>query len=74
MKPMAIIGVLLIAFGVLALVYGGITYTKRETVLDVGPIHATADRDKTIPLSPLVGVVGIVAGAVCLYSARKSAA
>jgi hypothetical protein len=71
---MAIIGVLLIAFGVLALVYGGITYTKRETVLDVGPIHATADRDKTIPLSPLVGVVGIVAGAVCLYSARKSAA
>jgi hypothetical protein len=71
---MAIIGVLLIAFGVLALVYGGITYTKRETVLDVGPIHATADRDKTIPLSPLIGVVGIVAGAVCLYSARKSAA
>ena len=71
---MAIIGVLLIAFGVLALVYGGITYTKRETVLDVGPIHATADRDKTIPLSPLFGVVGIVAGAVCLYSARKSAA
>ena len=74
MKPMAIIGVLLIAFGVLALVYGGITYTKRETVLDVGPIHATADRDKTIPLSPLAGVVGIVVGAVCLYSARKSAA
>ena len=71
---MAIIGVLLIAFGVVALVYGGITYTKRETVLDVGPIHATADRDKTIALSPLAGVVGIVAGAICLYSARKSAA
>jgi uncharacterized membrane protein HdeD (DUF308 family) len=71
MKPMAIGGVILILFGVVALVYGGITYTKRETVLDVGPIHATADRDKTIPLSPIAGVVGIVAGAALLYSARK---
>ena len=71
MKPMAIVGVLLIAFGVVALVYGGITYTKRETVLDVGPVHATADREKTIPFSPLAGIVGIVAGAGCLYTSRK---
>ena len=71
MKPMAILGLLLIAFGVVALAYGGITYTKRETVLDVGPVHATADREKTIPLSPLAGIVGIVAGAGLLYTSRK---
>lgn len=71
MKPMAIVGVLLVAFGVVALVYGGITYTKRETVLDVGPIHATADREKTLPLSPLAGIVGVVAGAGLLYASRK---
>ena len=66
MKPAAIFGLILIAVGVVALVYGGITYTKHETVLDVGPIHATADRDKTIPLSPIAGGVGIIAGAALL--------
>jgi len=71
MKPMVIVGILLIALGTVALVYGGITYTTRETVLDVGPVHATADREKTIPLSPLAGIVGIVAGAWLLYTSRK---
>jgi hypothetical protein len=71
MKPLAILGFLLIAFGVVALIYGGISYTSRETVLDVGPIHATADRQKTFPLSPLAGIVGIVAGAGVIYASRK---
>ena len=71
MKPLGILGLLLIAFGVVALVYGGIGYTSRETVLDVGPIHATADRQKTFPLSPLAGIVGIVAGAGVHYASRK---
>jgi hypothetical protein len=42
MKPAGIIGIILIVIGILALVYGGITYTKREKVLDLGPIQATA--------------------------------
>ena len=71
MKPMAILGVVLLVFGVVALVYGGVSYTKRETVLDLGPIHATADREKTFPLSPVAGVIGIVAGAALLYTSRK---
>jgi uncharacterized membrane protein HdeD (DUF308 family) len=71
MKPMAILGVVLVVFGVVALAYGGFTYTKRETVLDVGPIHATADREKTFPISPIAGVIGIVAGAALLYTSRK---
>ena len=44
MKPMAVVGVVLIVLGLAALAYGGITYTSRETVIDVGPLHATADR------------------------------
>lgn len=68
---MAILGVVLVVFGVVALAYGGFTYTKRETVLDVGPIHATADREKTFPISPIAGVIGIVAGAALLYTSRK---
>ncbi len=41
MKPAGIIGIILIVIGIIALAYGGITYTKREKVLDLGPIQAT---------------------------------
>ena len=74
MKPMSIFGVLLIVAGLAALVYQGVTYTKRETVVDIGPIKATADRDKTIPLSPIVGIVAVAAGvAVLVVGARTGA-
>ena len=44
MKPAGIIGIVLIVIGIIALAYGGITYTKREKVLDLGPIQATAEK------------------------------
>jgi hypothetical protein len=55
LKPVAILGLLLIVVGVAALAYQGFTYTSRETVLNVGPIHATADRDETVTLPPVLG-------------------
>ena len=66
MKPISIVGVVLIVLGVVALVYQGITYTKRETVLDIGPIHATADREKTLPLPPVLGIVAVAGGVTLL--------
>jgi hypothetical protein len=57
-----LIGVLLIVFGIVALALGGITYTKREKVLDIGPIKATAEHEKTIPLSPIVGIASLAGG------------
>jgi hypothetical protein len=74
MKPTAILGLLLIVAGLAALAYQRFTYTSRETVLDVGPIHATADRDKTVTLPPVLGI-GVVAGGVVLLIAgvRKAA-
>ena len=73
MKPVSIVGVLLVVLGVLALIYQGITYTKRETVLDIGPVHATADREKTVPLPPVVGALALVGGVVLLVTgARKT--
>ena len=73
MKPISILGVLLIVLGVVALIYQGITYTSRETVIDIGPIHATADREKTLPLSPVLGVVAVAGGVVLLVAGmRKS--
>ena len=74
MKPLTILGVVLIVLGVLALAYQRITYTTRETVLDVGPIEATAERQKTIPLPPVLGAAAIAAGAIVLVvgSRRRS--
>ena len=72
MRRMAIVGVVLIVLGVVALVYQGITYTRRETIIDIGPLHATADRQKTLPLPPVLGVAAVACGVVLLIAgARK---
>jgi hypothetical protein len=71
MKPMTIGGFVLIAVGLLALIYQGITYTSHETIVDVGPIHASADRQKTLPISPLFGVVAAVAGVGLVFAGRR---
>jgi len=55
----------------LALVYQGFTYTKRETVVDIGPVHATADRKKTVPLPPVVGGLALVGGVVLLVAGAR---
>ena len=54
-NPIMLVGIALIVLGIVAFAYQGITYTSREKVIDIGPIHATADTQKTIPLSPLLG-------------------
>ncbi|HEY6211817.1 MAG TPA: hypothetical protein VIW45_06000 [Vicinamibacterales bacterium] len=73
MSRSTIIGAILIAIGVVALVYQGITYTTRETVLDIGPVHATADREKTLPLSPIVGVAAVAGGVALLIVGLRKA-
>jgi hypothetical protein len=74
MKPVPLLGIVLIVLGVAALAYQGFTYTTRETVIDLGPIHATADRQKTVPLPPILGIAGVAAGvALLVVGSRKSA-
>jgi hypothetical protein len=73
MKPLSIAGVVLIVLGLIALVYQGINYTKRETVIDIGPVHATADHEKTLPIPPIVGIVAVAGGVALLIAGmRKS--
>lgn len=72
MKPLTLIGIALIALGVVALAYQGFTYTTRETVIDIGPIKATADREKTVPLPPILGIVAVAGGvALMIAGSRK---
>jgi drug/metabolite transporter (DMT)-like permease len=66
-----ILGALLIVLGLAGLVWGGITYTTRQKVLDVGPIHASRDKTHTVPLPPIVGAIALIGGVV-LIAAGKS--
>ena len=68
---MRIAGIALIVVGIVALLYGGITYTTREKVLDIGPIEATAKTRKTIPLPPVFGAVAIVGGIALMVVAGR---
>ncbi len=73
MKPMMLIGIALIILGAIALAYQGITYTTREKVLQIGPLEATQEVKKTIPLPPLLGGAAVAGGIVLvIIGAKKS--
>jgi uncharacterized membrane protein len=71
MKPAALVGVILIILGIVALAYQGITYTTHKKVLDIGPIQATKEEHKTIPLPPVLGGIALVGGIVLMLGAGK---
>lgn len=71
MKPLMLVGVMLIVIGVLALAYQGITYTTRETVIDLGPLKASVEKQKTLPLPPVLGAVALAAGVILVVVGKK---
>ena len=72
-NPIMGVGIALILLGIVAFAYQGITYTSREKVIDIGPFHATAETEKTIPLSPLLGGLARVGGIVLVVVGAKKA-
>ena len=68
---MRITGIILIVLGVIALAYGGISYTKEEKVLDIGPFEATAKTRETIPLPPLLGGLALAGGVVLMIAGSR---
>jgi hypothetical protein len=71
MKPITLIGIALIVLGIVSLAYQGITYKTREKVVDIGPIEATAERKKTIPLPPILGGIALVGGIGLVVAGSK---
>jgi uncharacterized membrane protein len=72
-NPITLVGIALILLGIVAFAYQGITYTSREKIIDIGPFHATAETQKSIPLSPLLGGLALVGGIVLVVvGAKKS--
>lgn len=68
---MKIAGILLIVLGVVALAYGGFSYTKREKIVDLGPIQATAETRETVPLPPILGGLALAGGIVLLIAGSR---
>lgn len=68
---MKIAGVILIVLGIVALIYGGISYTREETILDIGPIEASAERRETIPLPPVLGAIALIGGIVLMVAGSR---
>jgi hypothetical protein len=71
MKAPTLIGIILIILAVIAFSFQGITYTKREKVLDIGPIEATAEKKETIPLPPVLGAVALIGGIALVFVGSK---
>jgi len=71
---MKILAILLVAVGLVGLIYGGVTWTRREKVLDIGPVEVTRSQEKAVPVPPIVGGVCLVAGVVLLLKGRTAVA
>jgi hypothetical protein len=71
MAPVRLVGTILVAIGIVALVWGGISWTREKTVVDLGPIEATTETRETIPLPPVVGGIALVAGIVLLVAPAR---
>ncbi len=71
MKPIIWMGILLVVLGGLALAYQGFNYTHQERILDVGPIHATAEEHERVSIPPVLGGLALVGGIVLLVVGAK---
>jgi hypothetical protein len=72
MKAATVIGIVLIVLGVLALVYQGISYTTSEKVVDIGPLKASVEKERTIPLPPVLGALALVGGVVLVVVGARA--
>ena len=74
MKPITLVGILLVVLGVLTLAYQGIHYNRTESVMNVGPMHVTAETHERIPLPPILGGLALAGGVVLLVVGAKQKA
>jgi hypothetical protein len=72
MKVGTLFGLILVVLGLIGVAYGGITYTQRREVARVGPVQVTAREERTIPISPIVGGVAILAGVALIIAVRRA--
>ncbi len=72
MRPLPVIGVILIVLGVIGLVVANVTFTEHKTVLDAGPIKITQDQEKSVPIPTIAGIVAVVVGLGLIFAGRRA--
>jgi len=72
-KPAAIVGLVLIVLGVLGFALGGFSFIRKEKVLDIGPVEATADKKESVPIPPVIAGLALVGGVVLLVVGSRRA-
>jgi hypothetical protein len=73
MKALTLVGIVLIAIGLVALVYQGISYTTREKVIEIGPVQVTAEKEKSVRLPPFLGAVAVGTGVLLVVVGARRA-
>jgi drug/metabolite transporter (DMT)-like permease len=71
MKPSTIAGIVLIVLGVIGLAMGGFSFTRKEKVIDLGPIEATADKKESVPIPPVLGALALISGVVLVAAGSR---
>ena len=71
MKLLTVVGIILILLGVVSLVSNGFSYKTREKVIDVGPIEATAEKDKRVNIPPALGIIALAGGIVMVVAGGR---
>ena len=72
MKVGTLVGIILVVLGLVGIAYGGISYSQRREVARVGPLQVTTREERTIPISPIVGGVAILAGVALIVAVRRA--
>jgi drug/metabolite transporter (DMT)-like permease len=72
MKPVALLAIILIVIGVIALAYGGFNFTTKEKVAEIGPLKVEKNKTHSVPLSPVLGVLALVGGVALLVVGRRA--
>jgi hypothetical protein len=73
MKPALLVGIVLIVLGIAGFAFGGLSFTHKEKVIDLGPIQASADKKESLPIPPILGALAIVGGVVLVASSARRA-
>jgi drug/metabolite transporter (DMT)-like permease len=72
MKPVALLAIILIVIGVIALAYGGFNFTTKEKVAEIGPLKVEKNKIHSVPLSPVLGLLALVGGVALLVVGRRA--
>jgi len=71
MRPIGIVGVILIVLGIVVFAMRGVSFNRKEEAVRMGPVHVDTEEKHTIP--PVTGIVAVVAGLVLVVVGRKRA-